>query len=244
MAELTIGFDADDTLWHNQPIFEYSYDRFRALLARYHEPQLASEILIRTELRNLDLYGYGIKGFTLSAIETAIELSGGQISPTEIRQLLEVARDMLTHPVELLEGASETLVHLSKDHPLLLITKGDLRDQERKLEKSGLAEHFRHIEIVSEKDSPSYGKILRRHAIDPQHFLMVGNSLKSDILPVLALGGAGAHIPYHVTWAGEQAEEPTGHTDRFFKLDRLPELIGVVTSWRQRSTTHHLENFP
>ena len=232
--ELTIGFDADDTLWHNQPIFEQSYDRFRELLSRYHEPEVVSDILIRTELRNVKLYGYGIKGYTLSAIESAIELSGGQISSAEIRQLLDAAKDMLAHPVELLEGVTETLTRLSQEHPLLLITKGDLKDQERKLESSGLADHFRHVEILSEKDSASYARILRRHAIDPEHFLMVGNSLKSDILPVLALGGAGAHIPYHVTWAGELAEEPTGHAGRFFKIERMPELIAIVTSWRQR----------
>ena len=232
--ELTIGFDADDTLWHNQPIFERSYDRFRELLARYHEPETVSEVLIRTELRNVKLYGYGIKGYTLSAIESAIELSGGQISSAEIRQLLDAAKDMLAHPVELLEGVIETLARLSQDHPLLLITKGDLKDQERKLEESGLADHFRQVEILSEKDSASYDRILRRHAIDPRRFMMVGNSLKSDILPVLALGGAGAHIPYHVTWAGERAEEPIGHTDRFFKIERMSELLAIVTTWRER----------
>lgn len=231
--ELIIGFDADDTLWHNQPIFERSYDAYRTLLAQYHDPREASTTLIRTEMRNIDRYGYGIKGFTLSAIETAIELSDGKISAKEIRQLLDTAREMLDHPVELLDGVVETLDELSKCHRLLLITKGDLRDQERKLGKSGLGEFFAHIEIVSEKNAEAYAKIFRRHSITAENFLMVGNSLKSDILPVLALGAAGAHIPYHVTWEGEHAEEPTEHLDRFFKLDRLPELIDIVRARSQ-----------
>lgn len=223
-SELTIGFDADDTLWHNQPIFERSYDRFRELLSRYHDPRAAGDILIDTELRNLPLYGYGIKGFTLSAIEAAIRLSAGKISSTEISELLSAARDMLSHPVELLDGVAETVETLASGHPLILITKGDLRDQERKLEKSGLASHFRHIEIVSEKDSDAYTRILHRHSIQPRNFLMVGNSLKSDILPVLALGGFGVHIPYHVTWAGELADPPTEHLHRLFRLEHITAL--------------------
>lgn len=228
MPSLTIGFDADDTLWHNQPIFERSYDRFRELLSRYHDPATAGDILIETELKNLPLYGYGIKGFTLSAIETAIRLSDGKISSAEISQLLEAARDMLAHPVDLLDGVSQTLEALASTHRLLLITKGDLRDQQRKLRESGLAPHFRHIEILSEKDSDSYRDIFRRHAITPGNFLMVGNSLKSDILPVLALGAAGAHIPYHVTWPGEYAEEPATHNGRLFKITRITELPAIV----------------
>lgn len=233
--DIIIGFDADDTLWHNQPIFERSYDAFRALLAQYHDPQAASSTLIRTEMRNLELYGYGIKGFTLSAVETAIDLSDGKISAREIRQLLAIARDMLEHPVELLEGAVETLEELSRRHRLILITKGDLRDQERKLAKSELRHYFEHIEIVSEKNGDSYTDLFRRRSIAPENFLMVGNSLKSDILPVLALGGAGAHIPYYVTWEGEQAEEPTEHLDRLFKIQRLPELIDILRTWPEKS---------
>ena len=234
MAEnaLSIGFDADDTLWHNQPIFERSYDKFRDLLARFHDREEAAEILIGNEMRNLDLYGYGIKGFTLSAIETAIQLSDGQIRADEISQLLDAAKEMLAHPVELLDGVEETLAELSGSHRLFLITKGDLRDQQRKLEKSALARFFQHIEILAEKDIASYRRICGRHGIDPANFLMVGNSLKSDILPVLALGAAGAHIPYHVTWAGELAEEPTENLDRLFKLSHMSELPGIVRTLR------------
>lgn len=230
--ELIIGFDADDTLWHNQPLFERAYDRFRELLARYHDPLPAGEVLVATEMRNIPLYGYGVKGFTLSAIESAITLSNGAISSSELRQLLDAARDMLEHPVDLLDGVAETLDALAADHRMIVITKGDLRDQERKLERSGLAGYFRHIEVVSEKESSSYGKILGRHGIPPENFLMVGNSLKSDILPVLALGGAGAHLPYHITWIGEHAEEPVEFLDRFFKLGQmsdLPEIIRQLT---------------
>ncbi|HVJ45457.1 MAG TPA: HAD family hydrolase, partial [Luteolibacter sp.] len=148
---LIIGFDADDTLWHTQPIFERSYERFCELLSHYHDSAKSAEILIRTELKNVPIYGYGIKGFTLSAIESAIELSDGKISATEIRQLIATAQDMLAHPVDLLDGVAEVVSSLSKDHRLLIITKGDLRDQQRKIRESGLADYFSHIEIVSEK---------------------------------------------------------------------------------------------
>src|SRR5687768_8075131 len=189
--ELVIGFDADDTLWHNESIFEKTHERYRALLAHYHDAATVDRTLFATEMRNLELYGYGVKGFTLSAIETAIELTGGKIRAEEIRQLIELGREMLAHPVELLEGVPETLGRLAPQHRLLVITKGDLLDQERKLEKSGLAAHFERVEIVSEKNKLTYAAIFRRHGITPERFLMVGNSLKSDILPVLELGGAG-----------------------------------------------------
>jgi putative hydrolase of the HAD superfamily len=226
--DLAIGFDADDTLWHNETIFERVHERYRALLAQYHDAATVDRTLLATERRNLELYGYGVKGFTLSAIETAIELTSGRISAEEIKRLIANGREMLAHPVDLLDGVAETLAHLSTDHRMLVITKGDLRDQERKLAKSGLADRFQHIEIVSEKDTTTYAAILRRHAIRPESFLMVGNSLKSDILPVLSLGGAGVHIPYHLTWALEHAEElPQGH-ERFFQLKTLRELPEIV----------------
>jgi putative hydrolase of the HAD superfamily len=224
---LVIGFDADDTLWHTQPIFERSYERFCELLSHYHDPATSAEILIRTEMKNIPLYGYGVKGFTLSAIETAIELSGGKISSTEIRQLIAIAQDMLVHPVNLLDGVVEAVSSLSKDHTLLIITKGDLQDQQRKIRASGLAVHFSHIEIVSEKDPESYRDIYRRHGIAPERFLMVGNSIKSDIVPVLETGGFGVHIPYHVTWAAEMAEEPEQNS-RLFKISHLDELPEVI----------------
>lgn len=226
--ELVIGFDADDTLWHNENIFEKVHDRYRALLAEYHDIATVNRTLYATEMRNLELYGYGVKGFTLSAIETAIQLTDGKIPAREIQQLIELGRAMLEHPVELLEGVTETLAALAPRHRMLVITKGDLRDQERKLAKSGLAAHFRHIEIVSEKDKATYAGILRRHGIAVERFLMVGNSLKSDILPVLALGGAGAHVPYPLTWEAERVEQVPEGVGHFFRLKNLRELPEVI----------------
>jgi putative hydrolase of the HAD superfamily len=228
--ELVIGFDADDTLWHNESIFEKVHERYRALLAEYHDATTVDRTLLATELRNLDLYGYGVKGFTLSCVETAIHLSGGKIRTEEIQQIVDLGREMLAHPVELLDGVPETLAALAPHHRLLVITKGDLLDQERKLGKSGLAAHFRHVEIVSEKNEETYAGIFRRHGIAAEDFLMVGNSLKSDILPVLALGGAGAHVPYHVTWAAEHVEETPNADGRFFRLKSVRELADAIAS--------------
>jgi putative hydrolase of the HAD superfamily len=228
--DLVIGFDADDTLWHNENLFEKTHERYRALLAHYYDTATVERTLLVTEMRNLELYGYGVKGFTLSAIETAIQLTAGKIKAEEIQQLIDLGREMLSHPVELLDGVAETLAALSSRHRLLVITKGDLRDQERKLAKSGLAEHFERVEIVSEKDAITYERILRRHAISARRFLMVGNSLRSDILPVLLLGGAGAHVPYRLTWAAERVDEVPNAVGRFFRLTTLRELPAVVAS--------------
>jgi putative hydrolase of the HAD superfamily len=230
--ELVIGFDADDTLWHNEIIFEKVHERFRALLAHYHDAATVDRTLLATERKNLALYGYGVKGFTLSCIETAIHLTGGKIRTEEVQHIIDLGRDMLDHPVELLAGVAETLGTLSERHRLLVITKGDLLDQQRKLSKSGLAAHFRHVEIVSEKDEATYGEILRRHGIAPEDFLMVGNSLKSDILPVLALGGAGAHVAYHLTWAAEHVEDAPRPGARFFPLTTMTDLLPVVARLR------------
>jgi len=227
-SDFVIGFDADDTLWHNETIFEQTHGRYRALLARYHDAATVDRTLFATEMRNLELYGYGVKGFTLSAIETAIQLTAGKISADEIQQLIALGREMLAHPVVLLDGVAETLAELSPRHRLLLITKGDLRDQERKLAKSGLASHFRDVAILSEKNEATYADIFRRQAITAARFLMVGNSLKSDILPVLALGGAGAYVPYHLTWAAERVPEMPQAHGRLFQLKTLRELPAVV----------------
>jgi putative hydrolase of the HAD superfamily len=232
-SDLTIGFDADDTLWHNEVIFERTHERYRDLLASYHDAATVDRVLFATEMRNLERYGYGIKGFTLSSIETAIEITAGRISAEEISQIIKLGQDMLAHPVELLDGVVETLLALAPQYRLVLITKGDLRDQERKLAKSGLAGHFNQIEIVSEKDAGSYQRLFSRHAIDVKKFLMVGNSLKSDILPVLDLGGAGVHIPYHITWAAEHATAPTSFPGRLFILQRMSELPAIVRQWSQ-----------
>jgi putative hydrolase of the HAD superfamily len=234
-SELVIAFDADDTLWHNENIFEDVHERYRTMLARYHGAEAVEHAFFSTEMRNLDLYGYGVKGFTLSAIETAIQLSDGKIGADEIRQLIDLGRTMLAHPVELLEGVAETLAALAPAHRLLLITKGDLRDQERKLSKSGLADHFQAAEIVSEKDEATYAAILKRHGIAPSRFLMVGNSLKSDIFPVLALGGSAVHLPYHLTWKHERSDTIPLENNRFFTLGNLRDLPPLVDSLLSRA---------
>jgi putative hydrolase of the HAD superfamily len=226
-----IGFDADDTLWHNENIFERVHARYYELLARYHDAATVEKALFATEMRNLELYGYGIKGYMLSSIETAIDLSDGKFTAQEVRELLRLGREMLDHPVELLDGVRETLEILALQYPLLLVTKGDLRDQERKVAKSGVEILFQGIEIVSEKDSRTYERIFQRHGIDPAQFMMVGNSVKSDILPVLALGGAGVHLPYRITWGHEHAEMPQAE-GRFFRADSMRDLPGIVGRWR------------
>lgn len=230
-SDLTIGFDADDTLWHNEVLFEHIHERYRALLALYHDAATVDRTLFATEMRNLPLYGYGVKGFMLSAVETAIELTAGKISAEEIQLLMRLGREMLAHPVELLEGVPETVAALAGSHRLLLITKGDLHHQERKVARSGIAAHFRHIEIVSEKDEGTYATVFRRHGIDPRRFLMVGNSLKSDILPVLALGGTGVYVPYHITWAAEHVEKMPEASGRLFQIKTLRELPEIVQAW-------------
>jgi len=219
---LCIGFDADDTLWHNENIFEHVHERYNKLLSNYHDAATVERAL----------YGYGIKGFMLSSIETAIELTDGKVSTGELKDLIGLGREMLDHPVELLPGARETLEALSPQHRLILITKGDLRDQERKLAKSGIAKLFHAVEIVSEKDAPTYARILSRHGIEPRSFIMVGNSVKSDILPVLELGGSGVHIPYRITWGHEHAETPLSDDDRLFRAASLRDLPEIIARWR------------
>lgn len=223
-----IGFDADDTLWHNESLFSVTQEKFRALLTPYHSAEWIDRTLYATELRNLEHFGYGIKGFALSMIETAVELSEGRISGSEIGQILELAKAMLNAPVELLPGVREVIPTLARSYPLLLITKGDLFDQESKLARSGIAEYFTHVEIVREKDADVYRAILAKHGIAPQNFLMVGNSLRSDILPVLAIGGHAAHIPYAITWQHEAADAPEPATDGFYHLSSLSDLLGLI----------------
>lgn len=223
---LTLGFDADDTLWHNESIFEETHRRYCELLGRYHDAATVEQTLFATEMRNLELFGYGVKAHALSSIETAIELTAGRIGAEEIRAIIELAKEMLEHPVELMDGAAEVLPALARKHRLMLITKGDLRDQERKLHESGLEPCFTAIEIVSEKNSTIYERLLARHDIAPSQFVMIGNSLRSDILPVLELGGNAVHIPYRITWQHEQAAPPSDpeFAARFFQVDNLRAL--------------------
>lgn len=219
-----IALDADDTLWHNEPLFQATQERFRTLLARYHSPAWIDERLLATETRNLRHFGYGIKGFVLSMVETALELTEGRVTGAEIQEILSWGRTMIDAPVELLDGVRETVESLAPRHRLILLTKGDLFDQESKLARSGLGEHFSAVEIVSEKDARTYGAVMARQRVAPERFLMVGNSLRSDVLPVLEAGGAAVHIPYAVTWAHETVTDDLLAGRVFARLDRLSEL--------------------
>jgi len=216
-----VGLDADDTLWHNESIFRFTQDRFAGLLAPFADRPDLEARLAEAEGRNLRLYGYGVKGFTLSMIETAIEVAGDAAAPV-IREVLAAGREMLTHPVEPLPGVEQALAELSRRYRLLLITKGDLLDQERKLAASGLGERFVAVEVVSEKDAATYARLFDRHGSGPAHAAMIGNSLRSDVLPALAAGAFAAHIPYALTWAHEAAETPTGHP-RFAELASIAD---------------------
>ncbi|MBS0360368.1 MAG: HAD family hydrolase [Proteobacteria bacterium] len=227
MAITTVGLDADDTLWHNETIFRLTQDRFRALMADYAEPEFLDARLAEVERRNLALYGYGVKGFTLSLIETAMDVTRGEPPGRMIADILAAGREMLSHPVEPLPGVPEALHELSQHYRLILITKGDLLHQEQKLAASGLGELFVGVEIVSEKDADTYDRVFSRHGTGPQQAAMCGNSLRSDVLPALEAGAWAAHIPYHLTWAHEHAEPPAGHP-RFAELKSIGEFPGWV----------------
>ncbi len=223
-----IALDADDTLWHNERLYSMTQERFKELLSRHHSRDVIERKLYETEMRNLRTFGYGIKGFTLSMIETAVELTEGRIQGPEIQEIIDFAKEMLRAPVELLEGAGEVVNTLSDRYPLMLITKGDLFDQETKIARSGLADRFTHIEIVSNKTADTYRAILAKHGLDAQRFLMVGNSMRSDILPVLALGGQAVYIPYEITWAHESAAGPAERSNGYHELERISQLPDLI----------------
>jgi putative hydrolase of the HAD superfamily len=226
-----IAFDADDTLWQNERLYARAQADLRSLLARYVAEQRIDAGLYETEKRNLDHFGYGIKAFALSMIETAIQLTDGRIAASDIQRIIDLAREMLLADVELIEQVPETVMTLASSHTLMLITKGDLRDQERKIERSRLGEYFRFVEIVSDKGPETYRAILDKHNTPAAQFLMIGNSLRSDILPVLELGGTAVYVPHELTWAHESAEAPQPNHPGFHQLDhigQLPELIGQL----------------
>ena len=223
----TIGFDADDTLWHNERFFRLTQDRFAALLADYAARDHLAERLLAAERRNLGQYGYGIKGFVLSMIETAIEATEGRVPATVIGDLIAAGQEMLAHPIELLPNARAAVETLAPDYRLLLITKGDLLDQERKLAQSGLRDLFDGVEIVSHKTPGIYRDIFTRRGDGADRAMMVGNSLKSDILPVLEIGGWGVHVPHDLTWEPEHDTAPDGH-HRFHEIFDLGDLAALV----------------
>lgn len=226
-ALTTIGFDADDTLWQNETFYRLTEERFTELLAEHAEAQIVSGRLLEAERRNLQHYGFGIKGFTLSMIETAIELTEGRVPASVIGQILDAGREMLSHPVETLPHVRETLEELAGSYRIVLITKGDLFDQERKLAQSGLGELFDAVEIVSDKTASTYERIFARHGDGPDRSMMVGNSLKSDIVPAIQAGSWGVYVPHALTWALEHSEQPVGEP-RFRHLNHLGELSGLL----------------
>ena len=230
-----IAFDADDTLWHNEGLYSDTQERFQQLLEPFQDGQSVDRRLYETEMRNLRLFGYGIKGFTLSMIETAIELSDGRIRAHEVQTIIDLAKEMLSAPVHPLEHVEDVVRGLSRKHSLMVITKGDLFDQETKLARSGLAGYFDHVEIVSRKSSETYDAILASYDLDPGRFLMVGNSLKSDILPVLEIGGRAVHIPYHITWAHETDIEGDSRPGEYFELENIELLPALLSELAQRN---------
>lgn len=227
MPVRVIAFDADDTLWVNEPYFRDTEKALCELMKSYFPEDVVNERLFKVEIDNLPLYGYGIKGFMLSMIETAIQLSGHTLPIPVIEQILSLGKEMLEKPVELLDDVEEILVALQGKYRLILATKGDLLDQQRKLMKSGLGKYFHHIEVMIDKRESDYQSLIAHLDISPDEFMMVGNSLKSDIVPVLALGGHAVHVPFHTTWIHERVEDIPQHQN-FRELSRLKELLHIL----------------
>jgi putative hydrolase of the HAD superfamily len=230
-----IAFDADDTLWQNESLYSATQARLAQLLAPYLDDIDVDARLYETEKRNIPYFGYGIKSFTLSMIETAIALTEGRITNADIQQIITFAKEMIDTPTQLLDGVADVVAQVAATHTLMLITKGDLLDQQRKLERSGLADYFAHIEIVAEKTEKTYRTILSHYKVDAERFLMVGNSLKSDVLPVVAIGGQAVHIPYTLTWEHERVDPADAQHARYFELAHISELPSLVEKLQQPS---------
>ncbi|QKZ11601.1 HAD family hydrolase [Spirosoma sp. KUDC1026] len=220
-----IAFDADDTLWVNEPNYVNVQQTLSELLAHYVDPKQMIDRFYVTQIKNLDLFGYGAKGFMLSMIETAIELTNGAVTGAEIQQIIDVSKSLLNYPIDVLDGVHEVLDTLSRRYDLMIITKGDLFDQESKIARSGVGNYFKHMEIVSEKDPAAYRRILQRYGIQPSEFLMIGNSVKSDILPVLEIGAWAVHVPFEITWGHElvPGERLAGRT--FPRMTTIREVL-------------------
>lgn len=223
-----IGFDADDTLWVNETYFRDAEEEVGHLLSHYETPNKIDQELFRMEMKNLPTYGYGVKGFVLSMIELAIDLSNGRVSNEIIGKILDIGKNMINKPIELLDGVEGVLKTLSKDYRLILATKGDLLDQERKLEKSGLLDYFHHIEVLSEKQEANYEKLLKHLDIKPSEFLMIGNSLKSDILPLVNIGAKAIHVPFHTTWQHEKVSKKETNGLEYKTVDNLKEILSFI----------------
>jgi putative hydrolase of the HAD superfamily len=225
-----IAFDADDTLWHNERYYTEAKDVFIKILKRYHDEEWIGERLDKTEMQNLNRYGYGIKSFTLSMIETAIQLTEGRINGNEIQEIISIAWEMLRQPIEVFSGVRETIETLKNNYKILLITKGDLFEQEAKIARSGLGDLFDGIEIVSEKNPAAYQEIVNRYHVEAKNFVMIGNSLKSDVLPVLAIGGVGVHIPFETTWIHELVSDEDLEGKDFKRLALMNDLHAFLNT--------------
>jgi putative hydrolase of the HAD superfamily len=223
----TVGFDADDTLWQNLSFYRLTEERFAYLLADHADPEQLGERLLAAERKNLKYYGFGIKGFTLSMVETALDVTNQRLPGNIIAQILDIGREMLEHPVELLPGVVDTLEKLRGRRRLILITKGDLFDQERKIAGSGLAEFFDAVEIVSDKNTTTYERIFAQYGDGPRQSLMIGNSLKSDVVPALAAGAWGIFVPHEIAWALEHDDEPD-HNPRYRRLSQLGDIVTLL----------------
>ena len=223
-----IGFDADDTLWVNETYFREAETAFAKILSKYETTNKIDQELFRMEIDNLPLYGYGVKAFTLSMVESALELSNYNISSKNIEAILNIGKDMLNKPVELLDGVEDVLKALSKKYKLILATKGDLLDQERKLENSGLTDYFHHIEVLSDKKDANYSKLLNHLDINPSEFLMIGNSLKSDVLPLVNINAHAIHVPFHTTWAHEEVTDEEANGKNYKTISSLKKLLKLL----------------
>lgn len=224
----TIAFDADDTLWANMTDFQEAEQAFGVLLSDYLSPEQLSEELYKTEMQNLELYGYGAKGFMLCMMETASRVTQQKASLRLVDQIISIGQELIQKPVKLLNGVTDTLEELNGRYRLIVATKGDLLDQERKLKKSGIEHYFHHIEIMSQKKVSDYQKLLRHLDCKPQNFLMVGNSVKSDVLPVIETGAFAAHVPYFVTWQHEQQEQELIHPN-YFELTSIHQILNYLS---------------
>lgn len=224
-----IAFDADDTLWINEPFFQETENKFFDLMGDYLPAHSLSRELFKIQIENLEVYGYGIKAYILSMIEAALAISENTISVESIGKILQYGKEMLEKPVELLEGIEDALNALHGKYKLVVATKGDLKDQHRKLHDSGLGHYFHHIEVMSDKGKIDYEKMLKRLEVEPSEFLMIGNSLKSDVLPVLEIGGHACHIPFHTTWLHEQIDHTIEH-ENFKEAENIAQLLPLLLS--------------
>jgi len=227
MSIKIIAFDADDTLWDNELYFQEAERKFCELLEDYLPQHTIQRELLQTEIKNISLYGYGIKAFMLSMIETAIRITDRNIKPEAIEKMIAIGQNLLDKPVQLIEGVEQVLKSLKPKYKLVMATKGDLLDQERKLKKSGLADYFHHIEIMSEKKEPDFIKLIKHLDIKPAELMMIGNSIKSDIIPVLNIGGNGIHVPYHVTWAHEKVDTAIDHPN-FRQVEKISDILDFL----------------